>query len=182
VHSSDCGQTHFRVALSFSGPIQLDSGPIPIEEESIMQIIAKIFSIMLLGAGFFWGGIPLGLAFDFSLLAAGAITIAGAELAVLLILLFGIPLQAWMMRRFPLWMEKTRSGRAGKIWQSYGMAGLGLISPVVPGAPQSVLIALALGAKPIRIFLWVSAGIWLWGGLVMGGLALGVNAVHWLVP
>lgn len=147
-----------------------------------MQVVAQVFSIMLLSAGFFWGGIPMGLAFRFSLPAAGIITIVGAELAVLLVLLLGAPIQAWATRRFPGWIEKTREGRVGRVWQRFGMPGLGLISPVMPGAPQSVVIALALGAKPARIFFWVSVGLWLWGGLVMGGIALGITAATRMLP
>ena len=54
-------------------------------------------------------------------------------------------------------MEKQAS-----IFQKYGMPGLGLIAPVMPGAPQATLIGLALSARPRQILIWVTAGIVLW--------------------
>ena len=146
-----------------------------------MKTMIKITTIMLTSAVFFWGGFPAGLAFKFPLLLAGAITIAGAEVAVLLVLAMGSPLQRLLLDKFPTWTEKTRSGKAGKIWQKYGMPGLGLISPVVPGAPQSALLALVLGAKPGWILLWVSAGILMWGGFVITGLYFGIDFASQLI-
>ncbi len=147
-----------------------------------MIIVAQVVSIMLMSASFFWGGIPMGLAFHFSPLLAGVITMVGAEAAVFLVLLLGAPIQALLIRRFPGWIERTRKGRVGRVWQSYGMPGLGLISPVLPGAPQSAAIALILGARPAWIFLWVSAGIWIWGGLATGAVVLGSTALTRFLP
>ena len=146
-----------------------------------MKTIMQIATIMAVGAGFFWGGFPTALAFKFHVLTAGLITAAGAETAVLLVLLLGKPLQALILRKFPAWMEKTRTGKAGLIVQKYGMPGLGLISPVIPGAPQAALIGLALSAKPGRIFIWVSTGIVLWTGIVTIGLGLGLEIVGALI-
>lgn len=140
-----------------------------------MSTILQILTVMVVSAGFFWGGIPLGLTMNFSLLSAGVITIAGAEFAVMAVLLLGTPVQNWINRRFPLWVEKTTSGRVGRIWQSYGLLGLGFVSPILPGAPQSAVLALALGARPVRIFLSVSAGILFWGILTMSAVALGYH-------
>lgn len=147
-----------------------------------MPDVAEALSIMFLSAGFFWGGIPMGLAFHFPLPVAGILTVAGAQIAVLVVLLSGTPIQVWLMRRFPGWVERTRNGRAGRTWQKYGMPGLGLLSPLIPGAPQSAIIALALGAKPARIFFWVSLGIWPWGGIATGSVALGIRATTRLLP
>ncbi|HOT44300.1 MAG TPA: small multi-drug export protein [Spirochaetota bacterium] len=143
-----------------------------------MKTAAQIFSVMSLSAVFFWGGFPAALAFKFHLMAAGLITAAGAEAAVLLVLLMGRPIQAYLLRRFPAWLEKTRNGKAGAIFQKYGMPGLGLIAPVMPGAPQAALIGLVLSAKPGMILLWITAGIVLWAVIVTAGLAFGLEFVR----
>jgi hypothetical protein len=143
-----------------------------------MKIAAQIFTIMSLGAVFFWGGFPAALAFKFPVLAAGLITAAGAETAVLLVLLMGKPIQDYMLRRFPAWLEKTRNGKAGAIFQKYGMPGLGLIAPIMPGAPQAALIGLVLSARPGQILIWVSAGIVLWAVMVTIGLGLGIEFIR----
>ncbi|HNW26955.1 MAG TPA: small multi-drug export protein [Spirochaetota bacterium] len=146
-----------------------------------MKTAAQIFSIMSLSAVFFWGGFPAALAFKFHVLAAGLITAAGAEAAVMLVLLMGRPLQEYLLKRFPAWLEKTRNGKAGAIFQKYGMPGLGLIAPVMPGAPQAALIGLALSAKPGKILLWITAGIVLWAVIVTIGLAFGLEYVGTLI-
>lgn len=142
-----------------------------------MTTVIQIITIMALGAVFFWGGFPAALAFKFHLITAGLITAAGAEAAVLLAFIMGKPFQSMIMRKFPVWMEKTRNGKAGMIFQKYGMPGLGLIAPVVPGAPQAVLIGLALNARPGIILLWVTAGIIFWTCIVTIGLGCGIEFV-----
>lgn len=146
-----------------------------------MKTAAQIFSIMSLGAVFFWGGFPAALAFKFHVLTAGLLTAVGAEIAVLLVLLMGRPIQAYLLRKFPAWLEKTRNGKAGAIFQKYGMPGLGLMAPVMPGAPQAALIGLALSARPGQIFLWVTAGIVMWAVIVTVGLSLGLEYIGTLV-
>ncbi len=146
-----------------------------------MKMAAQIVTIMSLSAVFFWGGFPAALALKFNLLAAGLITAAGAETAVLLVLLLGKPIQEYLLRKFPAWMEKTRNGKAGAVFQKYGMPGLGLIAPVMPGAPQAALIGLALSARPGKILVWVSAGIILWAVIVTAGLGLGLEFVRTFV-
>ncbi|PKL40013.1 MAG: small multi-drug export protein [Spirochaetae bacterium HGW-Spirochaetae-1] len=142
-----------------------------------MKILIQIVTVMVIGAGFFWGGFPAALAFKFPVLIAGVITAAGAELAVLIVVVMGGPLQAVLRRKFPSWIEKTEKGRVGVIWQKYGMPGLGLVSPILPGAPQAALIGLVLSASPRRVILWVSLGIIFWSVAVTAGLALGIEVI-----
>jgi len=142
-----------------------------------MKILIQIVTVMVIGAGFFWGGFPAALAFKFPVVVAGIVTAAGAEVAVLIIVLAGRHLQAFIQRKFPAWLEKTEKGKAGKIWQKYGMPGLGLISPVLPGAPQAALIGLVLSASPQRVILWVSLGILFWSVAVTAGLILGIEVI-----
>ncbi len=142
-----------------------------------MRTAAQIASIMSLSAVFFWGGFPAALAFKYHVVAAGLITAAGAEAAVLLVVIMGKPIQEYLLRKYPAWLEKTRSGKAGAVFQKYGMAGLGLIAPVMPGAPQAALIGLALSARPRQILIWVTAGIVLWAAIVTVGLLLGLEYV-----
>ena len=64
-------------------------------------------------------------------------------------------------------MEKSR---LYEVWNNYGVIGLGLLSPLLLGAPLGSAVGIALGAGKKRLILWISIGILLWSvGLTLAG-------------
>ncbi|WP_174275429.1 small multi-drug export protein [Desulfosporosinus orientis] len=57
--------------------------------------------------------------------------------------------------------EKNK-GRIYRIWEKYGVIGLGMLSPLIMGAPLGAAIGISLGASPRRLILWMSIGIIVW--------------------
>jgi len=49
-----------------------------------------------------------------------------------------------------------------KIWNKYGVIGLGLLSPLLFGAPLGAAVGIALGAGKKPLILWMSIGILCW--------------------
>jgi hypothetical protein len=58
--------------------------------------------------------------------------------------------------------ESSRGKLLRKIWNNYGIIGLGLLSPLLFGAPIGAAIGVALGAPRNRLLLWMSVGIIIW--------------------
>jgi hypothetical protein len=142
-----------------------------------MKTILGILSVLGFGAAFFWGAFPAGYAAGFPLLFTCAVAAAGGIGAVLLVTALGRPLQAWAERRFARRLEKIRAHRIHRIWEKYGVIGLGLLSPVLFGAPQCTLLGLLFGAPPARMAFWASCGVLVWTALVGGLILLGVTGI-----
>jgi hypothetical protein len=43
-----------------------------------------------------------------------------------------------------------------KIWDNYGITGLGLLSPLLFGSPIGAAVGIALGAGKKRLIFWMS--------------------------
>jgi membrane protein DedA with SNARE-associated domain len=143
-----------------------------------MRTFLAILSVTGLGAVFFWGAIPAGLAAKFPPVLIASLTALGGIIAVTLVVLLGRPLQTWILKKFPKQIEKMKNSKVHKIWDRYGVIGLGLVSPMVLGAPQCTLLGLLLGAKPGRMLFWASVGCILWAVILTVAGFFGVTGIQ----
>jgi len=142
--------------------------------------VAKLLTVLGLGALELWAAIPAGLALKLSAIATGVTAAVGAILGVLVILFLGERVRSWLMRHHGGKDEKRQHGRIYKIWRRYGVIGLGLLAPLLTGAPLGVALGLTLGAPAGRLLLWVCVGIILWSTVLtlIGVLGLaGIEAL-----
>ena len=125
-----------------------------------MELIAKFISVTGLGILELWAAIPAGTALGLPPLLNGIASALGAVIGALLIIVAGDRLRSWLLKK----REKThsRESRIYKIWDKYGVIGLGLLSPLLTGAPLGAAIGISLGAPPKRLFFWMSIGIVVW--------------------
>lgn len=130
--------------------------------ESILTVfIASVLEL--------WLAIPIGLALKLNPVIIALASMAGSVVAVLVVALTGADLRdriiKWRYKEGPIphhWWYK--------IWNKYGVVGLGLISPLVFGAPLGTAVGIALGAKKEPLIIWMSLGIVIWSlGLTWAG-------------
>lgn len=119
-----------------------------------------------------WAAVPLGLALRLPVPVVGAATGAGATLGLLAVLAIGAPLRAAFVERHLRHRRAYR--RVADLMDRRGVVAMGLLAPVLVGAPLSLLIGLALGARTGRLFLWALAGVWLWTAALCAVAALGL--------
>ena len=125
-------------------------------------MILKLLSVAGLGILYFPSAVPSGIAMKLHPITAGLATLCGNETAVIIIFLVGQPLQEWLMGKLEKQVAKMRAGKIGQIWEKYGIIGLGLLAPILTGAPHGALLGLLLGADAKRFFLWVTLGVIIW--------------------
>ena len=140
----------------------------------------KLLMVFGLGAVELWAAIPAGLALQLHPVAAGFAAGVGAILGVLAVVLLGERMRAWLMRRFITRSEGRTSGRLDRVWASYGVAGLGLLAPVVTGTPLGAALGMALGAPTGKLLLWMSVGIAAWSVALTAAGTLGLSGLQWL--
>src|SRR5665647_3198320 len=90
----------------------------------------------VLGSGVLelWVAIPLGFTLQLHPVTTAILSGLGSLLSAIIIICFGGSLRTWLIKRF---QRKNKGGnsRMGRIWNRYGIIGIGLLSPLLTGAP-----------------------------------------------
>jgi hypothetical protein len=112
-----------------------------------------------------WFGIPLGLYLGLNPVIIAITAATGSILSAVLVATLGDGLR----NSFLKWRygdKIPRKGRIYDIWKKYGIIGLGLLSPLLLGAPIGAALGIGLGAPKERLLLWMSIGIVIWSALL----------------
>lgn len=119
-----------------------------------------------------WAAIPLGFAFRLHPVLTALFSALGSIVSTYLVIQVGGPLRRWMTRR---WERKNKkSGKLTAIWNKYGVAGLGVLSPLITGAPLGAVIGISFGASPGKLLFWMTIGILFWSIVLTAAVALGI--------
>jgi len=126
-----------------------------------LNIFASILFVFLASVVELWLSIPLGLVLKLNPILIIIAAAAGSIVSTFLVVTLGEGVRNWFIK----WRYGSRSiehGRIYEIWKKYGIIGLGLISPLLFGAPLGAAIGVGLGAPKNRLLLWMSVGIIIW--------------------
>jgi membrane protein YqaA with SNARE-associated domain len=140
-----------------------------------LEFAAKFITVMSLGFIELWAAIPAGTALKLHPFLNGLAAGLGAILGTVLAILLGDRLRNWLHKG-----KKERhnyNSRSYRIWQKYGVIGLGLSSPLLAGASLCALIAISLGASPKRLIFWMSIGIVVWTIIITTISTLGYTVI-----
>jgi len=127
-----------------------------------MNIWLALGTVAVFGGVEFWFAVPAGFAFGLHPAVTCIATLAGGIIGVLIVLVPGEKIGAWLARRRAGKPRPKSWDRASRIWDKYGIIGLAFFSPILPGAPLGALISLTLGASKWRVLLWFSISLVLW--------------------
>jgi len=141
------------------------------------MLAGKLAAVFGLAAVELWGAIPAGLALQLHPLVVGTIAALGAMTGALVVLIMGERIRTRLLRLHRGGSDKSH-GSAYGIWLRYGVVGLGLLAPLLIGAPLGTALGVALGAPRGRLLLWMSTGIVLWSTGLTVAFALGWAGVR----
>ncbi len=119
-----------------------------------------------------WAGIPLGFAMKIDPVLIFAVSAAGSAVSALIVIFAGDALRKALLKNKN---EGAKQGRAAVIWQKYGAPGLGLLSPLLFGAPLGAALGIAFGAGKKRLMFWMVIGILIWAAALTIAGAAGMN-------
>lgn len=133
-----------------------------------------------LGLGFlyFVAAIPAGVAAGSPLVLTALAAWLGYSLGGTVVLLAGTPLRHWITRKLTIDLQPDPAKLFWRIWERFGLWGLGLIAPVTIGPQATALICLSLGENPRRIQLAISLGALPWTVAVSMAMACGHHFMH----
>ena len=126
-----------------------------------MDIIIDTIIVFILAIWELWVSIPIGLGFGLNPILIIIVSSLGSISSAITIAYFGESIRNWIIKRKSR-KKDIKEGRAYDIWNKYGTVGLGLLSPLLFGAPVGAAIGIALGIPKKDLINWMSIGIVIW--------------------
>lgn len=141
-------------------------------------LLAGLVSTFGMAFLYFWAAIPAGLALGLPPLLVILTTTLSYTLGVALVTVLGEGVRGWVLRRLGDRAVLSSDSLMGRVWQRYGVVGLGLAAPVTVGAQIGAAVGVALGAPRGRLIAWMVIGALLWSiGLTLV-ITLGLATVR----
>ncbi|MDZ5470736.1 small multi-drug export protein (plasmid) [Bacillus sp. 31A1R] len=110
------------------------------------------------------------------------LSFTGNFITVLLFVLLFDRFKKWRERKREKSQEKTssRSERARKIWNKYGLPGLALAAPLLIGTHIAAGIGMFLGAKKQWTTIWMTISLALWSSILAIGSYYGLGFIDFI--
>lgn len=133
-------------------------------------------TLLVFGAGILelWVAIPLGLAINLNPILIGIFSALGAIIAAFLVSIVGSNIRERVIKWRYGENKDLKSSRYYKIWNKYGIIGLGFLSPLIFGSPLGAALGIALGAEKKPLLTWMSVGIVFWSAVLTAAGFLGL--------
>lgn len=142
-----------------------------------MEQMLQLLTVFALAIVELWAAIPAGLALGLNPVLVGLCASAGAILSTVIVTLTGERLRNWLVRRHSRKKNPQQPGLVTRMWQRYGLIGLGLLAPLLTGAPIGAALGLSLGAQAGRLIVWMSLGIVFWAATLTVAGTLGFAGI-----
>lgn len=137
-----------------------------------MEMLWKWGSVVATSMLELWAAIPLGFALQLPPIMIGILSAIGAIASAGIVIFLGGSLRSWLLKRIE--KKGKKQGRMARIWDKYGVIGLGLASPLLTGAPLGAALGISLGAPTGKLMWWMSIGIVIWSVILTIAVAYGL--------
>jgi hypothetical protein len=131
-----------------------------------MDIITGTLIVFGTGILELGAAIPLGLAIKLNPIIIGIASALGAILAAFLVTAVGDSIRERVIKWRYGENKDLKSSKYYRIWNKYGIIGLGFLSPLLFGAPLGAALGIALGAEKRPLLIWMSIGIVIWSAIL----------------
>jgi membrane protein DedA with SNARE-associated domain len=118
-----------------------------------------VFSIGILGI---WKSIPVGLVMKVHPLWICLMTILGATLGILIIMLIGEKIKNYLAKWLKSSSMEKKENRLLRLFNRYGVHGMGILGTLIIGPNMTMALGLTIVYNPKVLFLWTSIGIIIW--------------------
>ena len=130
-----------------------------------------------LGILYFVAAIPVGTSMGLNPWNAALAAWSGYTMITAVALAAGTPLRRWFCRRFKIGDTPDPKKLFWRIWNRWGLPGLAITAPVLTGPYIAAFLAIGLGCRPARTFLWIAGASIPWCVLFVLLVKAGVQIV-----
>ena len=124
-------------------------------------MIYKILTVIGLATFEIYAAIPAGFAFNLHPIEIFSYSVLGGLIGVFVAAYLGDIIRKWLskFRKTKVNKETKEPGFVLKIWQKYGVIGLGLLGTMSVGAPISIGIGVGFNVPTNKMVFWCSLGV-----------------------
>jgi membrane protein YqaA with SNARE-associated domain len=124
-------------------------------------MIYKILTVAGLATFEIYAAIPAGFAFGLSPFVIFIASLIGGLIGVFVAAYLGDKIKAFVknLRKNKVEKIKKEPGFVLKIWEKYGVIGLGLLGTMTVGAPISIGIGVGFNVPTNKMVFWCSLGV-----------------------
>jgi membrane protein YqaA with SNARE-associated domain len=122
-------------------------------------MLLKILTVAGLATFEIYAAIPAGYAMGLSPWAILFASIIGGITGAFIAAFLGDKIKAFIYKNKKNKTEKPKTGLAHRIWEKYGLIGLGVIGTFTVGAPVSIAVGVGFNANLHKLLLWCCIGV-----------------------
>ena len=123
-------------------------------------MIFKILTVAALATFEIYAAIPTGFAFGLSPWIIFIASLTGGIAGVFIAAFLGDKIRSYFLRFKKIPSTKKRTDTlAHRIWDKFGIIGLGFLGTITVGAPLSIAVGVGLNAPLHKLIIWCSAGV-----------------------
>ena len=119
----------------------------------------EIASVVALASFEIYAAIPAGFAFGLSAWIIFFASITGGLAGVFIAAFLGDKIRAFISKYKKKKEEKPRTGLVYRIWDKYGIIGLGFLGTITVGAPVSIAVGVGFNAPLKKLITWCCLGV-----------------------
>ena len=119
----------------------------------------EIASVVALASFEIYAAIPAGFAFGLSAWIIFFASITGGLAGVFVAAFLGDKIRAFVSKYKKKKEEKPRTGLVYRIWDKYGIIGLGFLGTITVGAPVSIAVGVGFNAPLKKLITWCCLGV-----------------------
>jgi membrane protein YqaA with SNARE-associated domain len=124
-------------------------------------MLIKFLTVAALATFEIYAAIPAGIALNLSPVHIFLASALGGLSGTFLSAFLGDKIKAFIMRykKAKPAEKKNKTGMVHRIWEKWGVVGLGLLGTIAVGAPASVAVGLGFNASLKKLLVWCSIGV-----------------------
>ena len=119
----------------------------------------KFLTVAALASFEIYAAIPAGFAFGLSPFTIFFASVIGGLAGVFIAAFLGDKIRAFFTRFKKVKEEKPKEGIVYRIWNKYGIIGLGFLGTMTVGAPASIAVGLGFNASLKKLLTWCCIGV-----------------------
>lgn len=122
-------------------------------------MLLKILTVAGLATFEIYAAIPAGFAFGLSPWTIFFASLAGGLAGVFVATFLGDKIRAFFHKKRPVKDEAKRHPVIARLWNKYGIVGLGLIGTITVGAPISIAVGTGFNVNLKKLLVWCCIGV-----------------------
>jgi membrane protein YqaA with SNARE-associated domain len=122
-------------------------------------MISKILIVLGLATFEIYAAIPAGFAFKLSPWLIFFASVSGGLLGAFVAAFLGEKIRAFFAKYRPPKAEKSKTGLVYRIWDKYGLIGLGFLGTLTVGAPVSIAVGVGFNVSMQKLLAWCCVGV-----------------------